>query len=75
MLHPFNLSGNVENPLLFAADDPLGRVPDLQPVIRDSENRRTFNHWRNQKKRDTPDPSKQNGRVPTRSENGVDEYA
>lgn len=75
MLHPYNMSGNGENPHLFAADDPLGRVPDLQPVIRDSENRRTFNHWRNQKKPKTPEPFQQHDSVPPRSENGVDEYA
>ena len=36
---------------LIAADDPIGAIPDLQPVIHDFERDRARNQRRQQKKR------------------------
>lgn len=61
---------------LIAADDLIGAVPDLQPIIHDFERKRGQRPRRNQKKRpelpvepSTPMPS------PPDTEHHVDDYA
>jgi len=52
MLHPYAQHGETTGfPALIAADDPIGAVPDLQPVIHDYERNRARNQRRQQKKR------------------------
>lgn len=52
MSHPlFSIGVAVPAPVFIAANDPVGMIPDLLPVIRDSERNRSQNQRRRQKKR------------------------
>ncbi len=75
MLHPFFSKGEIHFPKMIAANDPVGMVPDLLPVMRDSERNRSLNQRRRQKKRPEtipPPPAEQNNPDKQRH---VDDYA
>lgn len=74
MLHPRFPYGRRKfpSPPLIAADDPIGLVPDLQPIIHDYERNRARNQQRRQKKR--PEPPSEPQKTPDPVHH-VDEYA
>jgi len=76
MLHPlFSIGVASRLPMLIAANDPVGLIPDLLPVIRDSERNRSQNQRKRQKKRPEPippPPAEQNNPDTPRH---VDDYA
>lgn len=57
---------------LIAVDDPVGRVPDLQPIIHDFEHNRARSKQRQQKKH--PEPPPEPSKTPD-ADHHVDEYA
>jgi hypothetical protein len=60
---------------LIAADEPIGAVPDLQPIIHDFERNRARNQRRQQKKRsELPAPQPETPKTPDPTHH-VDDYA
>lgn len=76
MSHPFfSIRWTSSIPILAAANEPVGMVPDLLPVIRDSERNRSQNQRKRQKKRPEiiqPPPAEQKSPDSPRH---VDDYA
>ena len=76
MLHPHLLSGEKQGvPPLFAADDPISTIPDLQPIIHDFEHYRPQNQRRQQKKRQDPPTEIPTTRKSPDDDHHVDDYA
>lgn len=76
MLYPYAQYGEATGfPPLIAADDPIGAVPDLQPVIHDYERNRARNQRRQQKKRSELPPESPATQKNPDDNHHVDDYA
>lgn len=77
MLHPHFTNGESPDWLpLIAADDPIGAIPDLQPVIHDFERDHARNNQRRQqKKRSERPPEPLVTRIPPDENHHVDDFA
>ena len=76
MLHTHHSHGETPGFLPFiAADDPVGSIPDLQPVIHDFERDHARNQRRQQKNRSERPPEPPPVRKAPDQDHQVDDYA